>query len=378
MKRLGCLMLALLLLLFSPALAEYEQYKLTVEDPSTVDFWEVFPLDAHNVILKARNPNGGQWHVGWYRDGELIRELRPAGSFDNYSRTTPDPVVGQDGLAGVLCYVQDGIQQFDSEGIPVGPNAVAQWTDNGLEDITLLTERVQGSPADNRMILYGSEDCVRVWHNGKDRLITGDLNTELHDGYSNATLLGDDVFLFRVIHWDEGEAYYICVDHGKERYRVPMVSAGLLCQADGRGGFLFQEYTDRQKYDPVRLYHFDENGLQDRVFQLQGNRVVVTMDRMYADPDTGLLTLYGSAMANSRQIYNVFAITLDSDWNTVALDVRKIDAAYKAYDASVSVSPDGSPWVLIYNPRDPEKITPALVPFSQLEQNSSDLGLSLR
>ena len=60
--------LALLVLLSASATAEYEQYRLAVPDEKdAVQLWEVFPLDAHNVIVRMYSPDV-PWYVNWYRD----------------------------------------------------------------------------------------------------------------------------------------------------------------------------------------------------------------------------------------------------------------------------------------------------------------------
>ena len=96
-----CLALAVIMLLSASALAEYEQYRLEVpEEGDAVQLWEVFPLDAHNVIVRVYSPEA-PWHVDWYRDGKRIRSLTTGGDYDR--KTPPEPVIGEDGLLYMLC-----------------------------------------------------------------------------------------------------------------------------------------------------------------------------------------------------------------------------------------------------------------------------------
>ena len=71
MKKL-CTFLLIAGLLFSSALAEYEQYRLAgPRENESPGGWEIFPLDEHNVIVRVYRSQ--PWHTDWYRDGRLIR-----------------------------------------------------------------------------------------------------------------------------------------------------------------------------------------------------------------------------------------------------------------------------------------------------------------
>ena len=375
MKKTCCLVMTLLLL-FSAALADWE---LTAEDTVNILYWDIFPLDGHDVIVKSRNAGGGSWHVGWYRDGQLFRELKPAGAFENTPRLTPDPVVGRDGLAGIFVYRPEGLTRYTADGDPFSPNALAQWTGNGLENVTLLPDILRASPGDNRLILFEGEDYLRIWYDGKESYIDGDMAEMIRNRYSYAAALGEEVFVFRLPARGEDGACMLCVDHGKERYRVPMPDdASREFRPDGKGGFFCQEWNHREKYEPVNIYHYDENGVQDRVLELKGDRVIVNADAIYADENTGTLTLYGSAVANSRSVYSVFALTLDGNLNVTGIDVRKTDPRYGAYNTRVCLAPDGSAWTFVYDPAEPGRITPQLIPFRLLEEDRDDHGLALR
>ena len=374
MKKTCCLVMTLLLL-FSAALADWE---LTAENVGNIRLLDVFPLDVHDVIVKSRDIDRNTWHVGWYRDGQLFRELKPSGAWESQLRLAPDPVVGRDGLAGMLCYTPEGLMRYTVDNLPWGPNALAWWTGKGLENVTPLAEFLKASPADNRMILYEHEDYLRVWYDGKDTYIRRDLAAEILEGYHSGIPLADGVFLFRIRHREEssGEWMLVCVDHGEERWRIPMPNTGTYA-ADGMGGFFCQEWNHREKYVPVKIWHYDGNGARDRVLELKGDRVIVNMDCVYTEED-GTLTLYGSAVANSRGVYSVFALTLDGNLNVTGIDVRKTDPRYKAYNARTCLAPDGSAWTLVYDPLEPGRIAPQLIPFRLLEEDRDDHDLSLR
>lgn len=110
-RRIAAGILALLVLLSASATAEYEQYRLAVPDEKdAVQLWEVFPLDAHNVIVRVYSPEA-PWHVDWYRDGEKIRSLTTGGDYDR--KTPPEPVIGPEaGKASGLSAAMRAFQFF--------------------------------------------------------------------------------------------------------------------------------------------------------------------------------------------------------------------------------------------------------------------------
>ena len=54
---------------------------------------------------------------------------------------------------------------------------------------------------------------------------------------------------------------------------------------------------------------------------LSAPKTVVDISGAQSSPD-GSVTLYGSAMANSRGLFTVFRLDLDAQGNVAALDVR--------------------------------------------------------
>ena len=143
-------------------MAEYEQYRLEVpEEDDAVQLWEIFPLDAHNVIVRMYSPDV-PWHVNWYRDGKKIRSLVTAGDFDR--KTPAEPVISENGLLYMLCRIPS---EENAAGAWPAPNATAQWEDSGLTEVTPFSERVKATRWDNRIIIYETEEADRIWYNGK-------------------------------------------------------------------------------------------------------------------------------------------------------------------------------------------------------------------
>lgn len=214
MKKLFCLLLGLSLLLSASALAEYDQYRLTVGDVSVAVRWEVFPLDEHNVIVRAHNP--GNWHVTWYRDGEPVRDLVPQGDYDQ--STSAEPVFEPDGSFTMLCRIPSDKPETNRYSAPP-PNASARWTEEGLTGITPLEERVRATRWDNRIVFYETDQYQRIRYNGKDTIIPLELAETM--GTSRCIALVDGVFLDNYRDRDTEESGIICLDHGNIRYRIP-------------------------------------------------------------------------------------------------------------------------------------------------------------
>ena len=377
MKKLFCLLLSLFLFLSASALAEYDQYRLTVGDVSVAVRWEFFPLDAHNVIVRAHNP--GNWHVTWYRDGEPIRDLVPQGDYDQ--ATSAEPVFEPDGSFTMLCRIPSDKPETNGYSAPP-PNAFAQWTEEGLTEITPLEERVKATRWDNRIVIYETDEYQRIRYNGKDSFISLDLANTMWT--TRWIALADEVFLTNYKNRDTGESGTICLDHGNVRYRIPEPDGGSHDYLpDGRGGFFasdwdIEEWTLKRNDSPVRMCRFDPDGQQDRMYLLQGDGVYLTPLQLFTDPGTGVRTLYGSMKSPSGKINAVFAMELDEDMNVTGLDVRNIDPDYRKCESRIYLTAGGFPYVYLFNRDKPDAILPALIPFSLMESSGDTHGLTLR
>jgi len=91
-------------------------------------------------------------------------------------------------------------------------------------------------------------------------------------------------------------------------------------------------------------------------------------------PETGGYTVYGRAVANSRKVYTVFQMELDSHMNQQSISVRNFDF-HQDYNFSVIVVPGGEAFVYCRT-YDESYVQPVLVPFSALEETESH-GLRL-
>ncbi len=228
----------------------------------------------------------------------------------------------------------------------------------------------------NSLIICCEEDCCRLVLRGKEHILRGDVCDSIREGLLDVCPLGEDVFLLS--QWvDTDHRLLIGVNHGTEQYRISAKNAWLLFP-DGQGGFLCPEDDPKGDYSPQKLLHYDPNGQLSRVLNLQGNRVVTEISDSFFDESSGLMTLYGSAVAKSRNIYAVFAMTVDAGMNVVHLDVRNIDPAYGDYSPRIDLAPDGAAYVFICDMNKKATLHPVLIPFSKLEKSREDYGLTLQ
>ena len=93
---------------------------------------------------------------------------------------------------------------------------------------------------------------------------------------------------------------------------------------------------------------------------LSAPKTVVTISGAQPSPD-GSVTLYGSAMANSRGLFTVFRLNLDARDNVAALDVRDF-TTHATYLYAVRLDALGNAYVVAQDYKHPI----AVVPFDAL------------
>ena len=375
MKRICSLLLAAWILLISAsALAAYEQYHLTEPCEFYADgYINVYPLDPHEVIVRMTPPEA-PWRMELYRDGQAVRTLTAAGDYDSVAPA--HPLIEEDGSFIMLCRIPGEGQ--DTEKFPP-LNATAQWTDEGLTNITPIKEHLKAARCGNRIAFYETDEYVRISYNHKDTIIPRELaDTFVIKTRSTSCIpLADEVFLIPT------REDLICLDHGEIRYRLNDFPRGKELLPDGREGFFscrweYAEWSSDRDDSPVELVHVDGNGQQDRTYQLKGDRVIITPYQAFFDAQSGTFTLYGNAAKISGGTSAVFAMTLDADMKIINLDVRDIDPDYRDCEASVCLTSGGFPYVYLYHGDHPESVQPAVVPFSMLGNCADDYGIILQ
>ena len=379
---LVCLIVTLMMSCISVASGEYKKYELTVGDASSALTWSPYPIDAHNVIVIARSLYGMEWHVSWYRDGQLFRDV--SGKSENKlveSLDIPLPLIGKDGSLAIIYSARDGelkYTEINGQRVLDASNYrfyTAQWTENGFVQKTSLSESWKGPFFGGEIICYSANPGVTILYNGKETQFPA-ISEEFRKRINNCIPLDDEVFLLRINQ--PGKERLICVDHGKERYQIEIPAESYSILPDGHGGFFCPDSWPSGDYSPVILVHYNKDGRKDQTISLSGDKVVITVTDSYIDPHSGLCTIYGSAAAASRKIYSVFAMTIDGDMNICDLDVRNIDPVYRDYSPMVKSAPDGAAYVFICEFEGRKGLKPVLIPFSMLEKSKDNYGITFK
>ena len=142
--------------------------------------------------------------------------------------------------------------------------------------------------------------------------------------------------------------------------------------ADGQGGVILQG-SPVEDYRRKRMTHLNAEGKGYWNRTLSAGEAIVHPTLSVANPD-GTATLYGYCVAKSRGLYMVFAMTINAQGDTLALDVRDYTARADT-GPSVLLAADGAPLVYSIEVSRPDQ--PAvLVPFAALPA-AEDPGITL-
>ena len=391
--RLLLLLAAILLLAAPSAGAEYRNYQLTEGN-----WWECFALDAHNTVVAARlwaeDSEPDPWYVCWYRDGKPYRELTgsmPDSAADRTGRLQiPYPALWDgENLSLYYCVRKEELKTYvQGTWIPTpDPGCfdtfMADWTENGLDNERILPEAWfdEYDHVFRRMLVFSGDGGRTALYNGKETVLPDSLPVNLEENVLRILPVDQDIYLAKVMDNRNHCCQVVCVDHGTERYRTALpdneINPDRILLPEKNGGFFCMDGFRRGDYEPEHLMHYRGDGLYDRTLALSGDRVVVHACASTAGPDGSLCTLYGTAVANSRKVYTVFAMEIDENLNVSRLDVRKIDPAYGDYGPEILIASDGTPYVFIQNYTD-RPLWPVLIPFSELEKSKKAYGLKLQ
>ena len=385
-KAMTVLLACVMLSAAASSCAEYRGYQLTAAEAHGDT--TIFPLDAHNTVVRVRCfSDEAPWHVTWYRDGEIHRNIAGTGErmfHDEGELCMPQPAAWDgEHLTMIWRVRKEGPEPVRDERGWFRPDPadydtfIAEWTENGLEDASVLPETWYGSYGAGRFTVYSESGAWRILDGGKEWILPKQNDYEQIDECVAAG--PEDVLLLKITGGEPG-ARAVCVDRGEERYRTELPADEAVERRiflpDGKGGFFRRDGFGYGDYTPAALQHYGADGQPDRRLTLSGKRVVVAPCAGAAGPD-GRFILYGTAVANSRKVYTAFAMTLDDDLNVVGLDVRKIDPEYGDYAPQIFTAPDGTPWVYITELAGDRGLWPVLIPFDKLKKSSKTYGLRL-
>ena len=382
------LLIGIMLAMSAAAGADGGKWQVVAGDAASFVLWTACPLDAHNAVVTTWSINGKPWHVSWYRDGELFRDLTWIIEEPYMEHHVIAQPVAWDGEHLTVRYsTRKGAYQevVDESGMHSADPGnyetyLAEWTENGLENAVSIPEDWYDTNELGRIAFSQKQDGFGLQIDGKD--------VPLPEGFPGAPV--DDVFYLKcypvsdsmylltyMIREDENRRV-ICMDHGTKRSEVRLTEEeDWTVWPEANGGFFARIGWPTGSYDPVRLKHFNADGEQDRTMELKGEKVVVHPAHTWIDESTGNTVLYGTAVANSRLRYAAFAMTLDRDLNVADLDVRELSAVYRDYSPGMYLAPDGSAWVMIGDLEGKKKTRPMMIPFSELKRSGEDFGLTL-
>lgn len=370
-KRILVLLIAVMLAASAGAGAEYNGYQLTVGDP--YGDLGIYPLDGRNAVIGVRNyrEDCPPWNAVWYRDGQAVAVLEGTECMDRADGRLRIPrPAAWDGERLAVCWYDP-----DEDRKPY----LAQWEEPGLTGISPAPDGWYGVFGCGRITVYRGDSGWRLLAGGTETVLP-----QLDPGQEqilSCVQAAPEVFLLKMRSEESGTCA-VCLDRGEVRYRTPLPAVesiqDRLFLPDRNGGFFLLDGYLPGDYTPVSLMHYRADGQQDRRISIAGKRLVTGILAGSVDPCSGLCTLYGSAVAHSRKVYTVFAMTLDDDLNVAALDVRKIDPAYGDYCPQIYTAPDGTAWVLIRETAGNYGLLPVLIPFSKLKKSKSTYGLSVR
>ena len=389
-KRFLFLLAALVLFLAPSADAAYKNYQITEGN-----WWRCFPLDAHNTVavceLIREDSEPDPWYVCWYRDGRLYRELTgetPESARAGGMRIPLPAYWDGENLSLYYCVLKGELKTHQQSIWIPAPDPgcfdvhLADWTENGLENDRILPEAwFDTYDQTGRGILVYSGDRGRTaLYNGREIVLPAGIPVNLQENIFRVLPVDEDVYLVKVMDNNNFCSQVVCMDHGAERYRITLPQDEILPERillpEKHGGFFCMEGYRPAGYEPEYLMHYNADGQYDRTLILIGDDVVVHACESVTGPDSGLCTIYGSAVANSRKVYTVFAMTLDEDLNVTRLDVRKIDPDYGEYSPVIRISSDGTAYVYIqcYTGK---ALYPVLIPFTELKKSDKTCGLRL-
>ncbi len=391
-KWLLILLAGIMLAVIASAGAEYKNYQITEGN-----WWDCFPLDSHNTVVAARLWNGDSepdpWYVCWYRDGELFRELTGEIPDQEDDRTgkllIPYPALWDgENLSMYFCVRKGELKTYTQGSLIVAHDPgsfdtyMADWTENGLENLHILPDAWfdEYDQDFRRIVVYSGSKGRTAIYNGNETILPDSVPADLKENVVRVLPVDNGIALLKVLDNVNYRSQAVCLDHGRERYRITLpqneLNPNRILLQEKNGGFFCMDGFRGGGYEPEYLMHYREDGQYDRTLVLVGDNVVVHAHASATDSGSGICTVYGTAVADSRKVYTAFAMEIDENLNVSRLDVRKIDPSYGDYSPVILIASDGTPYVFIENYSD-KPLWPVLIPFSELKKSDKTYGLRL-
>lgn len=328
-------------------------------------------LDEHNMLAKAARDAEGYTtesrYLQWYRDGKLFRETE-------YKYREPSRWQYE----GIFLSLPDG--EVGLVAIEANALNFYRWNEDGLT----LEKEIPGKWIE----LYGNTKAfcaIKTDENGTTAHLFNPAGQEIWTCLFNdpGRLTG---WQARPTATDEAGTCLAVVRAESDLFSAFFIRDGKTVSQQnllyGGGGFYAGDQTyilaettsaDNQ-YADIILDHRDANGKCLGTKRLSGDRVVKSIHAIQYHPETGGYTVYGRAVANSRKVYTVFRMELDSQLNQQSISVRNFDF-HQDYNFSVIAVPGGEAFVYCRT-YDESYVQPVLVPFDALPESDGH-GLRL-
>lgn len=299
--------------------ADWDEY--TAEEDGFV--FERYVYDGENTLIW--NSEG----LLLERDGVLLRKLTLEENWLIYGiHVLPN------GSCGLLMWDTPDIYQRTHLSFHV-------WDDRGLTLIRTWDGMDLSGEIGNHGILVGDRTGEAVFcdFSGKE-LWRGSLGIDTITCIYSLTTRSETDWACSLCSMSDPRDCYVRIIDGQIAFQRIISSLGERCIPLQDGMSLLVKARQDGEYGPVTVKLLNRKGDIIKTRQLTGDRLVIGSTRPLELED-GTVVIYGSAVANSRQVYLVWQLTLDTNLDLLGMDVR--DCSYhRDYSPGLTVYQDRS------------------------------------
>ena len=326
-------------------------------------------IGEHDLLAKAKNSPEGHSretrYLIWYRDGKLYREIECRYGTSAYWLREGVFLKLRDGSIGMAAVAAEGLTfyRWEESGMVAQITIPGNWQNlYGIPEGFCAIRKDDPSTSAHLFSPEGKE----LW--------SFDFGNADYNCYARlAATDGNGTYL--VYLRDGRELYtFLCIRDGQVVWQQNLPYTGGALYAGDQTFFLTETTSDDNQYADIILDHRDLNGKSLGTKRLSGDRVVKSVHSIQYNPDTGGYTVYGRAVANSRNVYTVFRMELDSRMNQQSNSVRSFNF-HRDYNFSVLAAGNQEAYVFCRT-YDESYVQPVLVPFSVLDETET-YGLKL-
>jgi len=328
-------------------------------------------LDEHTMLAKAdRDPEGYSTesrYLQWYQDGKLFREIEcrhrdpSRWLYEGIFLSLPD---GNVGLAAMEANALN-FYRWEEEGLTLVQGIPGKWIELYGNSKAVCAIKMDESGATAHLYDPAGQE---IW--------TYEFNDPAKTAgwQARPTATDEEGTCLSIVRAEADLFTALFIQDGKTAARQNLMYGAGGFYAGDQTYILAETTADDDLYADIILDHRDADGKCLGTKRLSGDRVVKSVHAILKNPETGGYTLYGRAVANSRSVYTVFRIELDSQMNQQSISVRSFDF-HQDYNFSVVVKPNGEAFVYSRT-FDESYVQPVLVPFEALTETESH-GLRL-